>query len=805
MRSCVGVVTNIVGLGSTAFSTIGFNTTYPGNRGEGFDHLSGISSAVYEKESGKTTLKALGYTPKVGDLVEVRDMLFSCSYGPNSPHRWAGGTASNAVQSGGNYTHTFVSAVENGVTSNLGNLPNSVTDITYDASTGDMVITSAAHNLTTSNTISIADNALSFTCTMDGNTATKTYPRSTDPASGQALAITAVTTNTFTVNVGASPIVNHDVTDANYNPSTGVLELTIGSHSLTTGTSIRIAANSLTFTCGMDNHATLHTYPRTSDPFYNTAINIDSVTATTITVNVGAAGGSTGTARFPSGYFGYEFYVTKVHSDNSFDVYTGVSTIPHTYVSDGYIVNRSMNITQADYTNTTGIVTITSPGIKLRSGDLVTLRDMEFACSSGAATTTIFPSGNNGYAFRVLSADNENDTFTVNVGTSSVDHTYVVGGTVTPPYSRGVGNIVQGPYTRNCTNFIPNSIGMKVDGFEAEPGDLPDIGVTGTMSVDSYTQYNQGGIGVSITNGAYSQLVSIFTICNDTAIFTASGGQCDLTNSNSSFGRLGLVADGVGDETSKSIYRYTGISSGIAEVEQDTITVSGVGSYRPYDGQALYFGELYYTVQKIEVTDGGSGYIAPPIVTISDPEGPNGIVCEGSPNIDASGRVTSVDIISAGSQYLANPTVTFTGGGGVGAAATTTIYPLYYSIESATKPVAGISTIVLNQNLNNTVGSGTTVYFSRVSLQITSSHSFEWVGAGNNIFSAKPGLGGVVITENEVVMNNGGQVVYTSTDQAGNFKIGDQFTINQLTGTISGRAFSQSLLNTVTPLILAIG
>jgi len=54
-------------------------------------------------------------------------------------------------------------------------------------------------------------------------------------------------------------------------------------------------------------------------------------------------------------------------------------------------------------------------------------------------------------------------------------------------------------------------------------------------------------------------------------------------------------------------------------------------------------------------------------------------------------------------------------------------------------------------------------------------------------------------------MENGGQVVYTSTDQAGNFKIGDQFTINQLTGTISGRAFSQSLLNTVTPLILALG
>ena len=66
--------------------------------------------------------------------------------------------------------------------------------------------------------------------------------------------------------------------------------LTIGSHSLTTGTSVRITANSLTFTCGMDNHATQHTYPRSGDPAYNTAINIDAVGADTITVNVGAAG-----------------------------------------------------------------------------------------------------------------------------------------------------------------------------------------------------------------------------------------------------------------------------------------------------------------------------------------------------------------------------------------------------------------------------------------------------------------------------------------------------------------------------------
>jgi hypothetical protein len=109
-----------------------------------------------------------------------------------------------------------------------------------------------------------------------------------------------------------------------------------------------------------------------------------------------------------------------------------------------------------------------------------------------------------------------------------------------------VGYFNQSPYIQNCTNFIPNSIGMRIDGLKA-------IGPLKSMVVDSYTQYNQGGIGVSITNEGYAQLVSIFTICNDTAIYCGSGAACDLTNSNSSFGNYGLVADSVGP------LKYTGI------------------------------------------------------------------------------------------------------------------------------------------------------------------------------------------------------------------------------------------------------
>ena len=374
-------------------------------------------------------------------------------------------------------------------------------------------------------------------------------------------------------------------------------------------------------------------------------------------------------------------------------------------------------------------------------------------------------------------------------------------------YSPGVGNIDKGPYIRNCTNFIANSIGLKVDGFDAEPGDQDDIGVTGSMSVDSYTQYNQGGIGVSITNGGYAQLVSIFTICDDIAIYTSSGGQCDITNSNSSFGNYGLYATGVGNNTTRSIYRYTGTATTEATARSNVITISGVGTNRPYDGQSCYFGTLYYNINSIRVDGGGSGYTGQPTVTISNPTGPNGVVAQATATV-VNGSVTAINLLNSGSQYLGvGASVTIAGPAGAGTTATASIsnyQPIYYKVAAATLPSAGISTVTFLQTLNNTVSAGTTVYFARGSLQLASTISFEHVGAGTNIFTAKPALGGVVIPENKVVQIDGGTVTYTSTDQSGNFNIGDGVVINQSTGQISGRDFTKALFTTMTPFILAL-
>ena len=348
----------------------------------------------------------------------------------------------------------------------------------------------------------------------------------------------------------------------------------------------------------------------------------------------------------------------------------------------------------------------------------------------------------------------------------------------------------ESPYIQNCTSNTTTGTGLRIDGNQAE----------GLKSIvcDSYTQYNQGGVGVAITNGGYAQLVSVFTICCNVGISCHKGAQCSLTNSNTSFGTQGLVSDGVSD------LQFTGIVTSSASAGQDTVTVAITTTTRPYDGQVVFFDNLYYTVESITVTNGGSGYLTTPSVTIDSPTGPNGQTATAFATLDGD-SVSSVTIISSGNQYSSTPNVTISApDSGVTATASANVAPIYYTINSSTPVTDGITTLTLEQNLNNTIGIGSTVYFYQVSRISASSHTFEYVGSGNDITSATPLTGGVPIQENEVVETNGGVVIYTSTDQSGNFRIGDGLQINQNTGTISGRSFTRSLFNSMTPFILAL-
>jgi hypothetical protein len=270
----------------------------------------------------------------------------------------------------------------------------------------------------------------------------------------------------------------------------------------------------------------------------------------------------------------------------------------------------------------------------------------------------------------------------------------------------GAGFITTSPYVQNCSSITTTGCGMRINGGY--------VSGLKSMVVDAYTQINQGGIGINILNEGYAQLVSVFTVCCSYGILVESGGTCSVSNSNTSFGTYGLVADGA------LPYNNPGLSDGIDQTGS-IINLNGLDE-APTVNQSISF-------------DNG--------VTVND-------IWEVGEFVDGACTIT-----------VANPYLV--------------------AIPDETPCVFRVRSVIN-----------------------ASSHTFEYVGTGTNLTTALPQAGGIPVPANQVVKLNNGQVIYTSTDQRGDFNVGDQLTINGATGTITGETFDKSLFAVMTPYILAL-
>ena len=161
-------------------------------------------------------------------------------------------------------------------------------------------------------------------------------------------------------------------------------------------------------------------------------------------------------------------------------------------------------------------------------------------------------------------------------------------------------------------------------------------------------------------------------------------------------------------------------------------------------------------------------------------------------------------MVASGRNYLSTQNIVVDIEGNTGIA-TAVMSPIFFTVESATEPTStGITTITFNEFIPYELFPDDPFSLQRISRILTSSHSFEYVGTGTAINNSVPLRGAIPIKANEVVATDGAQIPFTSTDQKGNFDIGQGLQINQTTSTISGRDFSRSLQAEVTPLILAL-
>jgi len=140
------------------------------------------------------------------------------------------------------------------------------------------------------------------------------------------------------------------------------------------------------------------------------------------------------------------------------------------------------------------------------------------------------------------------NTATIGFGTNA---TLYIGDTLIFPKSDAEVEALSISYTSSATTWNQR----KVDPIGSMGGSLVDGAVISDISpiqsfvYDAYTQVNQGGKGVHITNNGYAQLVSVFTIFCSIAVLVENGGIASIVNSNANFGDLCLVAKGFGSRS----------------------------------------------------------------------------------------------------------------------------------------------------------------------------------------------------------------------------------------------------------------
>ena len=335
--------------------------------------------------------------------------------------------------------------------------------------------------------------------------------------------------------------------------------------------------------------------------------------------------------------------------------------------------------------------------------------------------------------------------------------------------------------------------GIRIDGNLVHP-----LSPLESFVADAFTQVNQGGPGHLVINKGYAQFVSCFTTFCTYGFKTANGGFANISNSVIDFGAKGLI--------SKTYFPQT-YNTG-SSLETKTSQVSG-----------------------FVIDENGAGYTGS-VANVLISGGGASVNATAQANVNANGSIDEIVLLTPGSGYTSQPTVTIappTGPGAIqagtvaGKALISGVSEILMSLESGSRGVDISSNMILdgvdylvtdvatvggqpNQRRVTTypappsIDTNDQIYFHQLSNISTGGLVMEYVGSGVT-YNALPKYGGVPIRTREINEVAPGRVFYSTVDNIGNLKIGDFFAVNQLTGevTIDANSFNLSGLNAIGP------
>ena len=553
-------------------------------------------------------------------------------------------------------------------------------------------------------------------------------------------------------------------TDATYNETTGDLILEIGGHSLAIGDRVGIADNSITFTCTQDSNATNHSYPRTgTDPASGTYRTITSKTATSITVNVGVAA--------PANRYPHTFVSATTNA---------VTT--YTNATDGI----SIVVDSGTYEE---LLPITIPaGVKLHGAGIRTTNvKPQAGLSADGVTpnneTTMFYVNNactvTGFSFSGMTGFTPSGSEPENLELATIKGVFFA-------FDPNGAITTKSPYIKDCSCFSEGGVGAFMDGQVHNTGNK-------SMVFHAFTNLNSNGVGFWVRYGAKSEIVSCFTYYCHVGYSTTTGGKIRALNGNNSYGTYGVVSDGY-DPNENTVN---------GNVEGEMIEYADDGVHQAYfaNGETITGGTSNATATIVYGVQSKLRYI---IKNISGTFQSNEIITGATSGSQATTQTLANGPVFGQKGFIMSfdgfPEEPRPGGsisfvttqGGTGTDAFT------YIIGSVAEwnSTAGSAIITVNQEkLTSAVdGQGAQIRYLYSNSRLTG-HDFLSIGTGGITTTNYPGDPLQDPSQgNEVTENYPGRVYYVSTDQDGNFRVGNYFKIDQATGraTLNADAFDLS-------------
>ena len=365
------------------------------------------------------------------------------------------------------------------------------------------------------------------------------------------------------------------------------------------------------------------------------------------------------------------------------------------------------------------------------------------------------------------------------------------------------------PYIQNCSSVNGTATGVQIDGLLHSAGNK-------SILCNDYTQINSDGKGVHALGGGRGEMVSVFTYYNAVSFHAQSGGFIRGLNCSSGYGEQGAVADGtLASETPVAVaargemlkYATAGFIGAATESDcADTVSTSGTPTNATItgvtSGATATISRINISLDFIHIESITGNFTRGEVCTVrKDDNSTYQLTLDASFGTSSSVAQQGQEgpLIRVDGSALSSATAIRVGSNVVFAGDTAKYYRI--SAVSETNTTNTTAVIRLTESIttaravaDNEAGS-ITIGFSNVRL---TGHDFLNIGTGDFATTNYPGVESQPADQSdEVTETLGGRVYFSSTDQDGDFRIGDLFRIEQATGvaTLNADAFDLSGLS----------